>query len=45
LTGFHKRKVAKKLAAKARAVEREKKERLETRREASLRLLPFGRKL
>jgi hypothetical protein len=34
LTGFHKRKVEKKDALKKRAIEREKQERLETRREA-----------
>ncbi|KAJ8076551.1 hypothetical protein PM082_000974 [Marasmius tenuissimus] len=33
LTGFHKRKVAKAEAARKKAAEREKQERLETRRE------------
>lgn len=33
LTGFHKRKLAKKEAAKTKALEREKQERLEARRE------------
>ena len=36
LTGFHKRKLAKKEAARSRAKEREKQERLEARREVHL---------
>ena len=36
LTGFHKRKLAKKEAARSRAKEREKQERLEARREVRL---------
>jgi ribosomal RNA-processing protein 17 len=39
LTGFHKRKLEKKEAAKKRAVERQKQEQLETRREVHL---PFN---
>jgi hypothetical protein len=39
LTGFHKRKLAKTEAAKKHAIEREKKERLESRREASVLLI------
>lgn len=38
LTGFHKRKLAKKEAARSRAKEREKQERLESRREVRLYL-------
>jgi hypothetical protein len=38
LTGFHKRKVAKKEEAKKRAQLKEKQERLETRREVCLSL-------
>ena len=38
MTGFHKRKVAKKEAARSRAKEREKQERLEARREVRLHL-------
>lgn len=40
LTGFHKRKLAKADAARKKAVEREKQERLENRREVSLSLSP-----
>lgn len=36
LTGFHKRKLQKKEDAKAKAIEREKQERLEARREVCL---------
>jgi ribosomal RNA-processing protein 17 len=39
LTGFHKRKLAKTEAARSRAKEREKQERLEARREVHLCLL------
>lgn len=38
LTGFHKRKLAKKEAARSKAKEREKQERLEARREVCLHL-------
>ena len=38
LTGFHKRKLAKKEAARGRAKEREKQERLEARREVCLHI-------
>ena len=38
LTGFHKRKLAKKEAARSKAKEREKQERLETRRDVCLHL-------
>ena len=40
LTGFHKRKVAKKEEAKKKAIFREKQERLETRREVCLLTAP-----
>ena len=40
LTGFHKRKVEKKDALKKRAIDREKQERLETRREACCCCIP-----
>jgi ribosomal RNA-processing protein 17 len=40
LTGFHKRKVAKKEEAKKKAKLREKQERLETRREVCLLTSP-----
>jgi len=42
LTGFHKRKVAKKEDAKKKAMLREKQERLDTRREVCLCLGYFG---
>ena len=38
MTGFHKRKLVKKEAARSRAKEREKQERLEARREVRLHL-------
>ena len=38
LTGFHKRKLQKKEAAKKKALERERQERLEAKREVGLRL-------
>ena len=39
LTGFHKRKLAKTQAARQKAIQREKQERLETRREVGLALV------
>jgi hypothetical protein len=42
LTGFHKRKLEKKEASKKRAIEREKQERLEARREVCLPLFYCG---
>ena len=38
MTGFHKRKLQKKEAAKKKALERERQERLEAKREVGLRL-------
>ena len=40
LTGFHKRKLQKKEAAKKKALDREKQERLEARREVRRDILP-----
>ena len=40
LTGFHKRKLQKKEAAKKKALDREKQERLEARREVRRGFLP-----